>query len=630
MTRLSSPLPDLSPSLPPDEDPLAFAFNRAYSPSSSMGSLSEETVWGLLSLMNQVEFDPNAVLPSRNNLPILSGVINGINPFSNKNRLRKWPLSAEDFNQDLLTPFTNDFDQPGWNTVDAEWLAAILVACGADPWIDCGRPSGYRSDHGKLGSALHGAMRVGAVGLATRLWAVEKGRPDVSVLATHLLEHPQNPTKSKGTWLEWAVQGDNKELVGWLLDLGVRPLDDRPHPLEQTFRADMVDAFLARGLLQKESPEIQRLQKTWRARLRNQKLSAEQLVALEQAVATEDFAQENQDQNTTQAEMESILSRAPWESAGQYNPARLPNKVPLERLFDEVTLPTGPLAGQWTRLAAPIAGPFSLEKLIGSQHSIDHAPLKPALGRQWRPDVSLDGLLALAVLGMSDDKNDLAPASTPLSNSQAFLANAYMLGIHQVGPWADQHRKAAITLTESMLQNRASPGAYSRLQKIWSMALKRHPLWLKGHPEEAVQLIQALNKAFMNHDLIRQMDPDTGVTTIIFDRSSAMGNVIASAWPDLAQGIPDLKNATPSERSLALEVGLLVHDRNWLEALENAAAQKLWSHDDRKRIQQFEKLARRNVASSPKNWTYVLAMTRGMLLEQRLPAPSQVVSKPRF
>lgn len=640
-TLLPSPVALFSSAVPSGQDPLGYMLSRVLSETRFGSFAPQEAVWGILSVLSQAPFDPHAVVrDASREMPPLTGALKLVNPNSPRRYNRPWPTALSEFTSQLLTSYENAFGQTHVDQVDGEWLAALLLAAGADPWADCGKDV-YEG----LGSPLHTALGLGAAGMARRLWSVEHNRPSVETLATAMVGTPYIQSElTTGTWLELSMGHPGHELAQWLLEIGVRPLADRAHPAAWATNPRHLQVFQDHGLLPVEPAERRALENAWRARLKKGSLKPEALVAFQEMLSPAVLNQEDRQAQTVSASFDQIVAEMKWDTTSYYHTA---TRLGVEPLCQTAAIPKGPLMGQWNRLGVELVRQlkiqnkrgvvaWDLSEMVGRSdggrlekaHGLDGA-LAAARGVEWRPGVCLDGLLALTMLGMSDShqRNPLSYLFGGKLQDQVLIDTAAsILGVADVKAWAKEHVESAVALTEALAKGGSAP-ACTRLQQIWASALQRHPTWLEGRPDLSLRLLQAITYNFQRVQLLELNDK--GNRQVSLSKNSNTGLVIDAIWPGVStQEPPKFAELAPAQRSLAVEIALMVHDQPWLNALREGVS--CLSSVEIKRVEVFEAYARKYLVWNTIEGKPLSNHMREILLEGQLPAPAVSTSKPRF
>ena len=581
----------LSATLPADTDPLGHMLKRVVPFSSYGSSPKEETVWGILAALSQVTFDPNVTVDGPNGAPhtalhcalLLTENTKPRRPF------RHWPLELDGFSDALIQEFTDPLGKPSRDAVDGEWLAAVLLAAGANPWAG-------REDHpfdASLGGAFNRALGLGMTGLADRMWQVEEGRPSVDELTHTLLEQRRvgDSRFASGTWLELSVQREDTALTTWLLERGVRPLPDRPHPLGNAHSSAHIEAFRVFDLLPETAAEKRAVESAWRARLKKRDITPETMVALQQSMSAgpsgaAQMSKEAQSEAMLGAKIEQALALTKWDErcAGSVT-----FNMSVDALCQQGVVSKGALAGQWNLMVAEFinslradhprgAMPVDLCKMIQHEYidgkwmtaSLPESggALAAARGFEWREGVSIDGFLVLGVLGMSDTDQRDSRDRGPTQDQPLIQAAAQVLGIEDVQAWAVEHAASAVVATETLAKGGADP-ALQRLRTIWKTVLDRHPTLLKESPDLGARLLKALTFNFKR---------STGVSGDRFpyknsahEFSLPMSSIIHHVWPEDTFEVPtSLAGMTKGQRALVLEVALLIGTKPWVALLSAA------------------------------------------------------------
>ncbi len=640
-TLLPSPLPLFSPSLlPQGKDPLAAMLERSIPAGLYQFPPSEEVVWGILSALSQVPFDPNTTCKTQAGQAVsaLEGALRLVRPHAPRRSFRVWPTTPEAFTPQLLQAFEDRHGQMARDTVDGEWLAAMLLSVGANPWQ--GAPNGA------LSGCFNKALSLGMVGLVDRMWSMTEGRPSLETFSSATGEMDQ----TQGTWLENAVRRSDAELTQWLLQQGVRPLHGQLHPMALAESLDHVNAFIQHDALPQSPAEIRAVKSAWRDRLKRGQLRAELSVRFLEALSPTVPSQEGApapdlNDQARAARFEQILARGKWSVS--FPPSLISNLG--SKAFEQATIAKGPLAGTWTRLSVEVVShlrpshtrgvvPFDLGQTFRhvfhdgtgwdtASPETHPGALAGVLGVEWRPGLKNDGLFALALLGMSDivQLDSVNRFVTGALKPQPLVGvGAGLLGVSDLKAWATEHAEAAVAFTEALTKGSGS-SACARLTTIWATALERHPTWLVERPDLGARLLSALTGSFKHVVLLRTSD----TKEVLLSNDTALGGVALALWPGLDPASPpSLKSLSPGRVSLAVELGLMVHSSAWVKTLAEGLA--VLSPEDRKRIEVCEALVRKNPNDYLVEGKPLANLLRLVLLDQALPAAAPAVPKPRF
>lgn len=554
-------LPDVLPkrqyrdSPPNDADPLCQAA-LAISDGFGYRHLDEHGAAALVALAQRVAFDPNATLERAGSvIPLLTYVVSQAPGQPWRSTDRPWPLALEDFGDHLLVPGAGD-EPP--ELVDAEWLAATLVAAGADPWVDAGQEG--------VGMAAVHAMERGMLGLLKRFLAAP-GAPPVSTLAA-----AQHEGRS---WLYRACTKDKEQpLLAFFLDNGARPGPEETAPMLEGASPQGIREFALRGLLPTEKAQVRRLETAWRQRMREKGLTAEEMVEMSALLSGKHT--ENAEEDARPLRFTQELAQ-PWgESWREYARGAYAANTGADALLEQAVIPSGRLSGRWSGLAVKLAKrlrtagnngvpTFDLRTMVswaddgtgryaGCPPEGNEGLLKGAIGFEWRPGLGIDGLVALVLLGQGDRENEDALA-------EVRHAAAQLMGVADVEVWATAHVESAVAFTEALVSPTAQTAA-TTLAGVWHHALEHHHGWLESRPDLAKRLLQSLNGNFRLEALPR-FSPKTGLPKW----PPAMLGILTHIAPGAASPGFVLDQVPEHERWVALEIALMVERPEVLTAI---------------------------------------------------------------
>lgn len=119
------------------------------------------------------------------------------------------------------------------------------------------------------------------------------------------------------------------------------------------------------------------------------------------------------------------------------------------------------------------------------------------------------GLWTLALLGKQfydDDKPSFFPTTAapgqthqPLIRVERLANEAVALGIDNWQHFFDQHRESAVEASEWLMAHAPASQrqkARTALQQVWGRCWKRYPSWMRGHPELVTRLVRLLSVGF--------------------------------------------------------------------------------------------------------------------------------------
>lgn len=504
MPSFSAPLPDSGLTLEALASELLKAPDAKVTPAVAQA---------LLMVAATVQVDPNALVPSphyrsQDQGPLLPFLLDRA-PFGTPALpVRPWPLEVSGFTETLRAPLQKAVEaeyaksqqekryhvEKG-SALDVEWLAALLVAGGADPWEDV-------SEKYPLGRSLARALEHNQVGLVDRLMAVPGG-PSWAEVARQRVGNETKQLRTRTTWLHAVVDRNHHEwapLLERLLAHAGPEHDVTPHPLSMAFPWAL-EAYAKAGKLPTDSAVVKPIVSQWRARLKSTELSAEQFSAMENRLLGRELNEPTT--SAREALFAQGLGRMPWGGTfGSSRPA--PSKLGVEALLERAPVSRGALAGQWSHAAVLLVqqvrsfetrGVSSwsfLDWAFGSfdrqQQAFEKGQLAAAIGFDWRPGVSIDGLMLLGLYGTETQRGDGLLSSY---YTQRFEENMNALGIEDGPAWALQHRDSAVVFTKALV-GRGSEGINKHVAKIWALVLERLPGLFDSNPALLVELTRCL------------------------------------------------------------------------------------------------------------------------------------------
>lgn len=463
---------------------------------------------GALALMAHWPFDPNATLARRGGResfePVLTQVLQRLPRLERSGPRaddRAWPGQVGLFGAALLQKRTAPDGTAFHDQVDGEWLAAVLLAAGADPWHG-------RSAEQPLGKNLTTALARGYGSLARRMMEIPGG-PSWDQVANADCSN-ENVDGVSGfvpkTW--WTASAASPRLVAvfeQLLHHRVPWPEEGPHPLEQASPQAVALCF-QHGRLPDQPALVRRLRTAWSARLRAGQLPAKDYTRMEAALtapalsAAQGLATDLQRER--EAEAQQALNKYEWGSRSSLSYQEYTCRE-AARWCERVTVKgTSATHGTWNPLAITwmqalrrlCAGDKALTKwdlqtslTDAGPHPENAAPLAAALGFDWRPGVPIDGLAWLAIHGTGTHGQELS------------LKNAQLLGVDEASDpgWVERHAVSAVAFTEAVL-DRASALAHKNMTTVWiastSTPQARHALG--ADPALLTRLVRALHRNF--------------------------------------------------------------------------------------------------------------------------------------
>lgn len=438
--------------------------------------------------------------------------------------------------------------------VDVEWLAAVLLAAGADPWAN-------RSDGDPLGPCLTRAMDHHLFGLVVRMMDMP-GAPAWKALAEAPVPTAARHPRARESWLH-AVAASKEPREACLAQLlAARPeVSSNPHPLARAFPWALA-AYDRAGQRPTDPALGKSLLAHWRQRLKSKDLSVEEFTQMEMGLSglsAGDTAQA--DQRAHAAQLVRELGQVPWGSAKGTSVDR----CTVATLQRRGSVAKGALAGEWTLLAAAAlqhlrgynshgVSSWTLDWHLEKGHPARAGDLQAARGFDWRPGVAIDGLLVLSLGGM---------AFSPNAPDSSFLENMALLGVDDGEAWATEHLPAALAFTRVLA---GSATAAEQLSETWGALARRFPRLLETRPD-------------VMRDVVRLLEPHPGLDTSYRQASRVWAPVlggdrhlsplvrqmIPGVWTDAKP--PVFADLPPAQQALAVEVAFLLRAPAWTAAL---------------------------------------------------------------
>lgn len=477
--------------------------------------------------------------------------------------------------------------QPAPEAVDVEWLAAVLLAGGADPWVD-------RSEENPLGTTLSRALEHNMVGLVQRLMALP-GAPSWAEVADAPVWSSALSVRARESWLH-AIAANREprpELLEAMLSADPK-VPAAPHPLSKAFPWAL-GVYATLEKLPREDGEIKTLLSAWRARLKSKELSAEGFGTMETAVSGK--PSDLVDSQATALFVQELSSMG-WGATWTSNRPE-PTALGPDALNARAEVPKGGLAGQWSRAAVLVVQYLRAFGAKGVQNwdasswcasrkdrsEVPEGALKAARGFDWRPGQSIDGILMLGIYGV-----DVKEGDALLSNYAVdmFKSNLRLFGIQDGPGWARAQLESAVSFTEALV-GRGSTKVNHRMGEIWGVVASRLPGLFDDRPE----LLQRLLRCLIGPD-------ETPIGTIDSTTERApdgKGFITGPSLESHRKLSPLIKHATPADwalnqapsfaelstgwQAVAVEVGLLLATEAWKQAFVEGARSLTSSDQER-------------------------------------------------
>lgn len=448
-------------------------------------------------------FAPDEIIKvgvNKNSCGLLEAVLRIGNEKGQRAPSCKWPSKVEDFGHGMITDA-----QGRAMPVDAEWVAAALVAAGCNPW--------------KLTDTfpreVDQAIDLGMTGLVETMFCVEGAwHPDRALLETmggHMRQLGRLASKphkagvldvlTRGGISHWQV--DDK-MIGDLGDVHVDCL------------AVLVDNGLDLG-----SPGVKsKLERAWLERVKSKWLEPDTCTRMQQIA----FGKASADMDSSAMAIAQALA-VDWGSSANGSSARaydFMTNTGAAALCGKGRVARGQMAGQWSVLAAGVMSRIRQARL-SSWITADSASgclgwssrlmvqsrvsgkgwerdlldasdptikgcLREAVGFEWNKGISINGILALGLWGQEDNKE--------IDYDMRAADFAALVGIDDINQWSKDNAGHAAAFTCSIIKPNTVTVARSMLS-TWSRALHRFPGMIEGVDEQArVDLLHSLTCMF--------------------------------------------------------------------------------------------------------------------------------------
>lgn len=631
MTTQLPPLP-----FPAPINPVARALNGVASEArrNAIGVDSLPTLLeGVAALAALAPFDPNesalcALSPNSKDkvrYTILDNVLALTGPFVFQPSTTEWPKTPEEFSETLLQ--THPYSATHDRRINSEFLAAQLTAAGANPWLMDGTPQVTLPD------ALRSTLRFNMHQLLHRFldcphaWTAQ---------AVWDAEVPTSYMKTGPAW-EFMVEHNAANALATLVARGAR-MEATPAWEDALKRAPVNAVEPLILVLGKPIPAAasKRIQKAWQERLKNKDLTPADATQMINALSPGQPAL-----SEAEAEIQQRLA-TPWGEKPNGSSARgwsYCTNQGADKLNERAQIEKGPMAGQWTVLAAQVmarirsasnrlsgeegAYEWDVDAMVGNDEDHEDS-IKPGIGLEWRPGISLDGVLMLGLLGQ---KREGAPTHLKAmfsKQAKAMEANqpsvlrtfSEAAGIEDIRAWCRASAESAALFTAACLRNPATKATQAFLH-TWKRALITDQDLLKDvSPEARLALVAALHARFG------------------FTQSSSTQAFEAVAYAIAEVDTKTLANLPPEDterRSLALEVALACADQTGAPGIHAALEQqhRYLTATEWDRVETW--LEAQSKKTDQTIYTALNASVREWLLDARLQAePTATPPKPRF
>lgn len=426
-----------------------------------------------------------------------------------------WPITLDEF-----IVFDGQHQPPR----DTEWLMAMIIASGVNPWIM------KRPERREL--ALHNCISKGHHKIAAQLVALA-GAPSLRELMEAPFFYREEKNVSEHVFSDLGFSFSNKlpfvESTVWSMVQAACPgfrytLEETAQlPLnlfEKALNHNLLPDIASNDLIEYLENQLQK-SRTYGAKglLERRELLQPQNTDVE----------EEQVRAVTQSILDGNVwgGKIPWMGLREQQgcgSAWLCRKTRVE----------GPWAGNWSVFNAHVFWAF-----CGAEHTSNTYGATTLPWAEWlfekRPDtffqeatvektypelaqllnedlengLPVAGLWTLVLLGKHFYDNDdpsffpttAAPSQIhqPLIRVERLASEAVALGIDNWQHFFDQHREAAVVASEWLMTHAPAPQrekARTALQRVWGRCWKRYPSWMEGHPELVTRLVRLLSVGF--------------------------------------------------------------------------------------------------------------------------------------
>ena len=511
---------------------------------------------------------------------LVGAVVRATNANTVQLQHRSWPETIDGFGAQLL-------EGPGFVShrplqIDNEWVAAALTAVGCSAWDDA--PLHAAS---ALPYAVQGAAQMGMAGLLERFlktpgaWSAQRVADAPFV------------TRSGEQSLGWVALASKKEAN---LSLEVLVRNGARLTQEKAIVATLVGAYpqavaaLAPTLPALSEAAQRKVQEAWKERVVSRALEAQDAQSMSQVLWGAKAPEVLSAASTTigQYFSEGWGSTPNGSKSQAYDFA---TNQGAEKLIAQARVKAGPMAGQWSVLAAAafsrvrqgdsfgalgwnasamLSQVFHQEERKYILASPNKAPYKgslaPALGFDWRPGIRIDGLVVLALMGQRGEglvryagqKNDMEDGVQ--DHIRGFQAAA---GIGNLERWVEENLPAAARATQAMVKGNAS-SAGVRLLHAWFTLINRTEAfepWQALSEEERFGVIYGVTAKFQGSDPwtlkeARQVASITGMASEN-ERAASMFQTLVDTFFPGAYNLEGLQDQAPD--SLGFKAALVAN-----------------------------------------------------------------------
>lgn len=459
----------------------------------------EPFVTGAITLAAATPFDPNERLKlSHGDVDPPISLVEGVLRLSNINlsahRALKnppptmWPSDPQEFGELLARGVSPD----------TQLLAGLLIATGCNPWTS--------TPEGQLPAEIVLSTRLGYGPLLARQLELP-GALSAQSVADNVVD-PANRYQGSPAPL-WQELFHDRQCAGpleVLLAAGARPSPKQVAQLLPEATPEAVQALVRHARPTLSDRQSQQLRTLWKERARKQAISPAQAQSMSAALWGEEAVS---DMSAASVEISRLVA-VTWgqEPNGSSSQAYdFMGDTGIETLNARTRLKAGPMAGQWSLLAAAALSRLRQGNALGARgwstalmlqrefddeqrHWVRADPsqspwkgsLAPAMGFDWRPGISVDGILALALYGQRGDaagQNEPARQQNAKELTHDIQGFAQAAGIEDVRAWATEHLPSAARFTLHTLR-RPAAAALEPMICAWSNIALRAPTLLSN------------------------------------------------------------------------------------------------------------------------------------------------------
>lgn len=504
-TRLPANLIPVQPLPSNDERAASSQLGRYLQASLRNGSavlaydMVEPFVSGAITLAAATPFDPNERLKlSRGDvdppISLVEGVLRLSNIHLSAHRALKnppptmWPSDPQEFGELLARGVSPD----------TQLLAGLLIATGCNPWV--------LAQESQVPAEIVLAIRLGYGPLLARFLELPGALSAQAVADSVVMPANRYQGSPAPMWQELFHDKQCAAPLEVLLSAGARPSPKQVTSLLPEATPEAVQALARHARPTLSDRQSQQLRTLWKERARKQAITPDQAQSMSAALWGEEASS---DMSAASVEIARLVA-IPWgqepsgSSAHAYD---FMGDTGIETLNARTRLKAGPMAGHWSMLAAAALSRLRQGNALGARgwstammlkRKFDHeqrhwvradpsqspwkGSLAPAMGFDWRPGISVDGILALALYGQrgdADGQNEPARQQNAKELAHDIQGFAQAAGIDDVRAWATEHLPSAARFTLHALR-RPAAAALAPMVCAWSNIAQRDPELLSG------------------------------------------------------------------------------------------------------------------------------------------------------